>query len=83
MNKLAELAKQRAQARALLDMHSMLNVYGLSLSEKIERDAAYQLAQSGFERADEAYRKTLASIPDDQIRQEVDAATKALLEVEP
>lgn len=82
MSKLAELAKERARCRAHLDMHGMLNAYGLSLSEKIERDAAYQLALSAFDRADQSYRSTLASIPDDQIRQEVDAAAKALSEVE-
>ena len=71
MSTLATLAIQQATARAVLDI----------CQEKLKRDTEYAKADKAWRDAYLAYGDAIKTIPDSEIRTEVDAAIKALLEI--
>ena len=71
MSTLATAALKMARARAVFDV----------CQEKLKRDPEYAKADKAWSDAYQAYGKALLDIPDTEIRTEVDAAIKALLEV--
>ena len=71
MSTLATLALHQATKRAVLDI----------CQEKLKRDPEYAKADKAWRDAYLAYGDAIKAIPDTEIRAEVDAAIKALLEI--
>ena len=71
MSTLATAALKMARARAVFDV----------CQEKLKRDPEYAKADKAWRDAYLAYGDAIKAIPDTEIRAEVDAAIKALLEI--